>query len=322
MTQMNVYSFNKLEEAETKISSLIIRHAGIIGFITTLLYLLVSWAYTLFSDQINSATNTIFLNLPTPANILHRIGLSESTANYVMALLPFIVLLFLPSVIQHFSVNRAKDRAEKPAREEARRKNLQHFQTTDPHFSVDLAKSEMLMMFKALRLSDPTAYPKIWGVYTLPENRIAMQQAFAASKPAVDILVTDVALDQIWSEQQDTQSRLRFLVNYDALEGRDQRYQLRSYQTAITLARNLHGKTLLLEGEHTAVCPICGAAVQLLNQDTCHYCQTAFHRDELYWRILDISPSADPASSARSSSSGPDGGSRRSTLKDARDALR
>lgn len=324
MTQLNVFAFNTIQRLETKLSSFLIRFAVIFAFIIVLLFSIYSLAVAFASDTVNAGTAALFQRLraliPSLDDIFLALGINNPTARQWLRWIPAIFLLASPNIIYKiktmFSERKYKIEKEIDLEIAQRQNAIAKLKRLDPLFSIDLAKSELLMMFKAIRLQTDHEGRKVWGIYTDPQHRNAMQAYFQTQPTAVDVIINQVILDRVWSEDS-AKPYLSFYISYALLVESDCQFSLQSDEISITLTRNINGRTVLLDREGKAECPNCGAAVLLLTQDTCHYCQTAFHRDEMYWRIFDLAkathiPHIDPEAE----------GSRRSTFRKATQTLR
>lgn len=313
LTQLNVYALNRLQQVETKASSAILRNKEKVGLAVTLLVILGSCTYPLYSESLFEATRGG--GSERLSELLRTLGLSPTAAGFTLLAL-VVALMWAPILWARLRESAANRTSEQQAAAEQRIGNQERFRSHDSDFSVDFAKSEMLMMFKALLLAGPDRTRDAWAVYTEPADREAMQQAMAAEEPAVDMIVNQAELDDLVSDDAGL-SRLSFYVNYDVLQGVGRSFKLRNRQSTVHLVRNAHGRTLVLDGTDTAQCPNCRAPVLLLNQDACKFCQTGFHRDETYWRISQITPASGPPAATR--------GSKRARFSDAapiiRDAL-
>lgn len=291
ITQMNLYSFNKLQEGETRISTFILRYSTIISLFLAVIYLAFQTLAPIFvhksTGMLANFFNWFIQSVPNVATILQKIGIPEEVSSVVGNFLPITLFYFVPQLLIRIQ-NLFQERRQKIERERMEHEARIHkFKKMDKLFSVDLAKSEMLMMFQSIRMNAESEDQKVWGVYTTPEHRTDIRNEFAKQNEAIDMIVNQVLLDDIWQES-DGSIRIRFYVDYDLLQYNQSNFRLNNHKSLITLSKNRNGKTILLEGESTAKCPNCAAPVQLLNQDSCNYCQTGFHRDEMYWRINTI----------------------------------
>lgn len=285
LTQINVFALNRFQQVETKTSSAILRNAERVGLALSLLVFLGYCSYPLYADKLYEArAGEAFDNWL--AELLEKLWPSGGGMGLVFVGL-IVLALAAPYVVGKIRAARARSQDAQIEAERDLRAGRAALQEQDPHFSVDLAKAEMLMMVKTLLLTgrDPSA--DSWAVYIDPANRAQLQQEFAGQKPVVDVIVNQAVLDQTDANDGGL-SRISFYLNYDVLVAEGRSFTLRNRESTVELVRNAYGRTLVLDGDEPGRCPNCRAPVQLLTQDSCTACQTGLHRNETYWRISAI----------------------------------
>lgn len=156
---------------------------------------------------------------------------------------------------------------------------------------MDLAKGDMFIMFKSLFFATDGQNNNFINAYTSSKNREEIKTYLKKYDNVIDIIVTESTLTDIQSEGR---QRLAFYMEFDAICLEGSKAVAIKDGVYITLVRNEHGRTQLLDDGVKTNCSSCGAPVDVYNQETCSYCQTGLHRDELFWRIESIKPGPRP----------------------------